>query len=349
MYIRHLGLMLAALALGTVLKSFHLPIPFMMAGMIVTIICKVKFRGVQNLWPKMYREYALYVAGFSIGAKFTHDAWNSVVNQLAGVVITNVLLLLLSLSLAYITHKWIHEDLKSCIMGMMPGGLTVALLMSEEDEDCNPNVIMVMQVIRLLGVLFLVPLMVVFLFEARATEPNIMSAGPGNLPWYILFISSPLGYYLAKRFSFPTPRLLGPIITSALIAINSDGLQSPPGWMMMLAQSSIGLLIGTQMDLDRMAKAKSSVPCVIAGTCAMLLFTTVMGTTMAKFYGFDNITAFLAMAPGGIAEMTLAGLSMGADVSIILAYQLVRMFSINFAMPVISKFIDKHPALRGQG
>lgn len=342
MYLRHLVLMAAALALGMVLKSLHLPIPFLMAGMIVSMICKVKFRGIQNLWPKTYREYALYVAGFGIGAKFTHDAWQNILNQVMGVVVTNVLLLALSVSLAYLTHKWIKEDFKSCVMGMMPGGLTVAMLMCEEDEKCNPNVIMVMQVIRLLSVLFMVPLMVVFLFDAKAVEQGMMVAGKGNLPWYSLFVLSPLGYYAVKAIHFPTPRLLGPIISTSIVAVICDGIQSPPGWVMMLTQGCIGLFIGTQMDVDRMLKAKSSVPCVIVGTAIMLGFTTLMGTLLANYYGFDKITAFLAMAPGGIAEMTLAGLSMGADVSIILAYQLVRLFNINLSMPIISKTIDKY-------
>lgn len=347
MLIRHFGLMAAALLLGSGLKSLHLPIPFMMAGMIITIICKVKFRGITNIWPKTYREYALYVAGYGIGAKFTHDAWNSILNQLVGVAITNVLLLALSLILAYLTHKWIHEDLKSCVMGMMPGGLTVAMLMCEEDDNCNPNVIMVMQVIRLLSVLFMVPLLVVLLFGARAEEASMMVAGAGNLPWYCLFVLSPLGYYVAKKVHCPTPRLLGSIIASSIVAIIFDGIQSPPGWLMMFTQACIGLFIGTQMDVDRILKAKSSVPCVVIGVAIMLGFTIGMGTFLGRLYGFDGITAFLAMAPGGIAEMTLAGLSMGADVSIILAYQLVRLFSINLTMPVISRFIDKHPALRG--
>ena len=340
-YLRHVGLMLAALAIGSVLKMLHLPIPFLMAGMIVSIFCKVKFRGIKNLWPKTYREYSLYVAGFGIGAKFTHDAWQSIVAQLPGVMLTNVLLLSLSIFLAYLSHKWMKEDFKSCIMGMMPGGLTVAMLMCEEDEKCNPNIIMVMQVIRLLGVLFLVPLLVVFLFDAQAEEQGMMAVGKGNLVWYWMFVLSPLGYYAAKAIHFPTPRLLGPIISTSIVAIIFDGIQSPPGWLMMITQGCLGLFIGTQMDLDRIVQAKKCVPCVLIGTALMLIFTTCMGTAIAHYYGFDSITAFLAMAPGGIAEMTLAGLSMGADVSIILAYQLVRMFAVNLSMPVISAILNK--------
>ena len=44
------------------------------------------------------------------------------------------------------------------------------------------------------------------------------------------------------------------------------------------------------------------------------------------------------MAPGGIAEMSLAGMSMGEDVSIILTYQLVPIFAINLLIPPLLKW-----------
>jgi uncharacterized membrane protein AbrB (regulator of aidB expression) len=48
------------------------------------------------------------------------------------------------------------------------------------------------------------------------------------------------------------------------------------------------------------------------------------------------------MAPGGIAEMALAGLSMGEDVATILAYQLVRLLAINLLVPpVIEYYFNK--------
>ena len=45
------------------------------------------------------------------------------------------------------------------------------------------------------------------------------------------------------------------------------------------------------------------------------------------------------MAPGGIAEMSLAGMSMNENVSVILTYQLVRVLAINIGIPPLLKWM----------
>ena len=55
------------------------------------------------------------------------------------------------------------------------------------------------------------------------------------------------------------------------------------------------------------------------------------------------MTAFLAMAPGGMTEMCLAGMSMGADVSIILTYQIVRLLMMNLTVPFcLNRYFDEN-------
>ncbi|MBR4641743.1 MAG: AbrB family transcriptional regulator [Selenomonadaceae bacterium] len=66
-----------------------------------------------------------------------------------------------------------------------------------------------------------------------------------------------------------------------------------------------------------------------------------MAIFLSKTYGFSLITAFLAMAPGGITEMCVAGLAMGANVPLILAYQLFRLLTINFASPFVINWYFK--------
>lgn len=52
------------------------------------------------------------------------------------------------------------------------------------------------------------------------------------------------------------------------------------------------------------------------------------------------------MAPGGIAEMCLAGMSMGEDVSVILTYQLVRLLFLNICVPLaITAYFKKKVAI----
>ena len=68
-----------------------------------------------------------------------------------------------------------------------------------------------------------------------------------------------------------------------------------------------------------------------------------MAELLSRYYGIPIVTAFLAMAPGGVAEMCLAGMSMGADVSLILTYQIVRMMLMNLSVPFfLRKYFDEN-------
>ena len=131
----------------------------------------------------------------------------------------------------------------------------------------------------------------------------------------------------------PTPILLGAILATAVFTVAVGRVQPVPGWLMAPAQASIGIFMGMQLDAGRVAKAKNVIPCVVAGTIVLIGISIAMANVLSARYGFSLVTAFLAMAPGGIAEMSLAGMSMGEDVSIILTYQLVRVFAINLLIP----------------
>ena len=96
------------------------------------------------------------------------------------------------------------------------------------------------------------------------------------------------------------------------------------------------------LDAKRIVQTKNVLPFVIGGTALLVVISIGVAYVLSDLYGFSLVTAFLAMAPGGIAEMALAGLSMGEDVATILAYQLVRLLAINLLVPpVIEWYFSK--------
>ena len=101
---------------------------------------------------------------------------------------------------------------------------------------------------------------------------------------------------------------------------------------MVLVQLNIGLYIGTKLEKERLLKLRSALPNLFLGNAAMIATSVGMAIFLSQAYGFSLITTFLAMAPGGIAEICLAGLSMGADVPQILTYQLFRLLFLNFTL-----------------
>ena len=337
-------LFVMALCLGNMLVRLHIPIPFLLGGLITALACKTCARRAQVDWPKKWREYALYVAGYGIGSTFTADTWSNFLAELVGVTEATVVILGASIALAFITAKLAHEHLKSCIMGMLPGGMTLTMLLCEEDKDTNPNVVMVMQVIRLLGVVIAVPFLVIWLLDAQVTGSSVALPNHGGVHWFVFVPLAILGSFIATKVHLPTPRLLGPILATAAFAVYSGGVQPVPFWLMAPAQVSIGLYMGMQLDADRIIRTKKMVPFILVGTALLIVVSIAMANVLSARYGFSLITAFLAMAPGGIAEMSLAGMSMGENVSVILTYQLVRLLAINICIPPLLKWWFKPKA-----
>jgi len=333
MFLNRFLLFVVGYFLGWFFVKFHLPIPFMLGGMLAAIACKSFARKAEISWPRKIREYALIIAGYGIGANFSMEAWHNILSQSFGVFEATISIMVVSVLLSYLTVKATGEDHKSCLMGMLPGGLTVMMVLSEEDKEVNPNIVAVMQVLRMLMVVVAVPFLTIYLLNAKVVEGVQGLAARGGIHWLVFIPLGILGVFVAKKIHLPTPTLLGPILATAVFAVAYGQVQPIPTQIMRAAQLCIGLYMGMQMDVERLIKTKKMIPYIIIGTAAMIGMSICMGYVLSTRYGFGLITAFLAMAPGGIAEMSLAGLSMGENVSVILTYQLVRVLVINLLVP----------------
>ncbi len=340
-------LFIVAGCLGTMLAKMHIPIPYMLGGMITAISYKTFAREKATTWPRKWRDYALMIAGYGIGVNFDAAAWNNFLEELLGVTEATAIAMVVSMIVAFVTAKVTREDLLSCIVGMLPGGITMSLLMAEEDKRVNPNVVVVMQLIRLFGVIISVPFLTVWLLGAQV-DNSILSAAPhGGYHWAIFVPLTILGSFIAKKIHLPTPILLGSILATTIFNIFVGGVQPVPGFLMAPAQVSIGLFMGMLMDVKRIAQTTNILPFALGGTALLVVISIGVAYMLSDRYGFSLVTAFLAMAPGGIAEMALAGLSMGEDVATILAYQLVRVVAINmFVPPAIDFFFKDKKAMR---
>lgn len=338
MLINRLLLFVVGFCVGTLFVQLHLPIPYLLGGMITAIACKSFARNVEVNWPRKWREYALTVAGYGIGANFSQDAWNNMMSQSIGVFEATGSILLASFVLSYLTAKITHEDHKSCLMGMLPGGLTIMMVLSEEDKEVNPNIVAVMQVLRLLMVVVSVPFLVIYLLDAKVLTASLSAPNHGGVHWAVFVPLAILGVFIARKLHFPTPTMLGPIFATAIFSVYSGGVQPIPAAIMCPAQLCIGLYMGMQMDVNRILRTKKMIPFIILATIIMIAISIGMANVLSSRYGFSLITAFLAMAPGGIAEMSLAGLSMGENVSVILTYQLVRLLTMNMFVPSFLKY-----------
>lgn len=329
-------LFIMAVCTGSLLSKLHIPIPFLLGGMLTALLCKMIGRGRVNVeWPKRWRGYGLMISGYGIGATFNEQSLQNFIDEMAGVVEANVIAIGVSVLLAVIIARRTRFNLESCVMGMMPGGITLMMLLTEQYKRANPNAVMVMQILRLFGVIVTVPFLVIYCLDAKIIGSSVAMPNLGGMHWLVFVPLTILGGYIATKVHMPTPQLLGAILMTALFSVEIGQLQPVPGWLMGAAQISIGLYMGQLLDAEKLAQTRELLPYTLLGTAILIIISIGVAYMLAAQYGFSLVTAFLAMAPGGIAEMALAGMSMGENVSLILTYQMVRVLAINILVPPI--------------
>ena len=333
-----------AFLLGLLLFYFRIPIPFMLSGIISASVLKF-FIWSEMRWPLLWRNLGLMVAGYGIGRSFTQDTLAQMSQHVMGVFGASLVAIGISVLVAWFTCKHTFANLLSCIMGMLPGGLNQMMLMADEDPRVDANVVVMQQTIRLFGVVISVPFLVIHLLGATVVSQGLLAPVGDNtgLTWLLLVPVAGIGSVAAKKLNVPTSALIGPIIATAAFSIACNvNLQKAPPILMNLAQMNIGLYMGCMLDKERLLRTRVLLPYAIIGTLLIIGGSIVVAEILVRYYGIPIVTAFLAMAPGGMTEMCLAGMSMGADVSIILTYQIVRLLMMNLTVPFfIHRYFDE--------
>ena len=65
---------------------------------------------------------------------FTADTWEKMTHQTFGVLEATLIAVAVAVLIAWWTARHTSANLISCVMGIMPGGLTQMMLMSEDDQ-----------------------------------------------------------------------------------------------------------------------------------------------------------------------------------------------------------------------
>ena len=340
-YLKSTMLFVVALCFGFLLYKLGTPIPFMLAAMLAGMFANQLPERYRPFWPMWGRNAGLLVVGYAIGAGITIEAWHDFCTQFLTIVLTTTFVVGVSALIAFAISRLQGADLLSSVLGMMPGGLAMIMVLVEENKRVDPNITMVMQVLRLFGVIFTVPFLAISFMDAKVLS-QVTSAGSADGIHWLVFI--PLGFAGAlffEKFHLPIPWMLGPAFSTGCFVIMASSVQSLPFWVMWPAQVAVGLKMGMLLEASRVWATKKYLPSILLGTGVLIGSSYVMALFLHRIYGEDMITAFLALSPGGISEMSIAGLSMGADVAIILAYQLLRIFSISWLVPYVVKWEER--------
>ncbi len=346
-YIKILMTILIGAAGGWIFELTGMPLPWML-GPMASLMIVSKLIHMPLSWPMNLRDWGVIVIGYNSGRALTQNAVKLILKQLPWMFIMTVILIGICSLTAYIFSKSIKTDFFSTLMGCIPGGFSQMILLGEELTGGDPTLITMLQIIRMILVIFATPLIVYSPIFSSMGGANT-SAAVSNviftldiLPKLLLFgLISIFFVFLAKKIKIPTPYLLGPIIGAALC--NIVGFQGPavPSFLLKIAQFGMGASLGLLLKPENLPnKIKVISMCILNGII-LVVISMCLSYILAKTHHISMLTAILCMAPAGADQMSLIASIMSADVSMVTGYQLFRILFISSCVPPVLKWFHK--------
>lgn len=319
---------------GYLFSLANLPLAWMLGAMIATTAAAVAGLPVRITRP--LRSTMIAVLGVMLGSAFRPEILTQLFNWAAGAAVVALYVCIGGAAVYAYFLRIGRFDPVTAFFASSPGGFGEMVIMGEEMGG-DPRIISLAHTTRILLVVFLVPFWYRFAIglDVPSAPPGAAITAMAYQDLALLVAAGAIGWPIAALLRLPAPALLGPMILSA--AIHSAGFTDsrPPALLIVAAQLVIGASVGARfvgVDLRTFAR----VPVIAAGATAILIALAVAFTFLfAGLIDVDYAALNLALAPGGLAEMTLIALALGIDTAFVSTMHIVRIAVIYILAPIL--------------
>lgn len=319
----------ATLALGAtgggVFNALGLPLPWMLGALLFCLIGALA--GLPLRAPAPIRPWVVAVIGVMLGASFHAETFSHAWGWIASLL---GLVLSMALSAALVVPLFIRFGGMSpatALFAAMPGGLSEMVEIGrayggDERMITLAHTARIILVIAVLAVWF----RLVLGLEVQGVAPLGKQVGPPGLTDSLLLLGcGVIGAGAGRRIKLPAPTFLGPMALSALVHVLGWTDSSPPSWLVISAQIALGSILGSRFVGVPVRAVGRALMLGLVATGLMLTVVLALAVLLHGSLGQDTEQVVLAYAPGGLTEMSLIALSMGADVAYVATHHLVRI------------------------
>jgi membrane AbrB-like protein len=325
---RRLAYTVALGAIGGLVWSWlHLPLPWMVGPLLAATIGAVS--GVPVLIPARLRDWQNAVLGVLLGCSFTPSifdhasAWSLSLAGLLGY-------LAVSIGVLYLVMRRCGYDPATSFFAAAPGGI-YEMVSAGAARGGDARTLTLSHSVRVVLVALAIPLYFAWT-EGYSSGAVVAKVSATN--WYeygywrdlgMLLSSAVLGSTIARRLRLPVPELIGSMAFSALVHATGLTAASPPWLLVVIAQLIVGASLGMRfLGVEPKTIFKIAV-------VSLPLTALQLGITGLFVFGLHWLTGLpvmmliLAFSPGGLAEMSLIALFLGADPTFVAAHHLLRV------------------------
>ncbi|WP_324275542.1 AbrB family transcriptional regulator [Blastococcus brunescens] len=340
---RALRLLLVAVAVAGValaLEQVGLPSPHLFAGLLVGLAYAFLVKDELRT-PTWLSTAAQAVIGVVMGVLVQPDTLATVAGYWLPITLITLATLLLTVLAGVLLARFAPVDRTTATFGMIAGGAAGIVAVSNE-LGADGRLVAVLQYLRVLLIVVLMPLAVVVLFDGSG-EQGALAAG-GSTPWPLSTLAvaavAAVGALLGRLAHLPAPSLLGPLILTAVVAgFDVPLLEGVPGPITAAAFAVIGAQVGLRFTPDTLRTLRKVLPAGLALIVGLIVVSGGLGVLLSELTGLSPLDGYLATTPGGIFVVLAVATGSGADGTVVLAVQVLRMLVMLLAGPPLARLL----------
>ena len=326
-----LALMIGGLG-AAVAMGLGLPIPILLGSLLAVGIVAVPGWRVVGRRPNIAQGLRLWfipIIGVSIGGAF-HPGLLAEARGWWPTLLAVALFVPLAHGVSYVTYRRLGGlDRQTALFSAVPGGLLESLAMGEE-AGADLQMLTMLQFLRLIGCIVLVPLSFLLLTGhsvGSAAGAVMVGSHPGVSLWDggVLLAAGLIGVWIGRLIGLPGAIITGPVLVSGAAHLAGITGAVPPNWLVQVTQ----LIVGTSLGCRFAGMPGKALPKAFGLALLSVLLTLGLGFGFAlllhRVVGQQVGTVFLAFAPGGVAEMSLVALSLHVSVVYVTAHHVLRI------------------------
>jgi len=323
---------------GWLFYLLSIPLPWMLGAMVTTTTLALCGRSLQR--PIKSRLIMLAVLGVTLGSSFTPDVLARSAGWIGSITAMTGFIVIVSAISYTVFQKYAGLDHPTAFFSSVPAGVNDMVVVGGAMGG-EERLIALIHGIRILVTVLSIPLF----FRITMGVTHEGSALPfieetiSIIDVGLLLMSGILGYLIARLLHFPAPAIIGPMIASAACHLSGLTASEPPTLLVNTAQVVVGSAIGCRFIGIAIRRVGSVLLLAAVNTAFLVLASALAAWGFATLFHVPFAALWLALAPGGLAEMLLVGTALGIDPAFVAAHHLFRVAIVILGAPMIYRLM----------
>ena len=311
---------------GLALKHLGFPLPWIMGAMLAVAALSMSGHAAKQPW--FGRRAAQVTIGTGLGLYFTQEVIREVASLGHWMLLGAVFATCMSMFFARVMQRLARVNGRTAIYAVALGA-SAEMTMQAQKAGADGAVVASAHSLRVILVVSSASLIAHWsgANSIALLAPNVAEI---STPYALLFcFAAPLIGWLLQRVGSPNPWVLGPLFLAATFAATGLHARLYPS-VLVASQLLIGWGLGQHMTREFFMRSPRVLFAASTVTLSMLLICFGLAWTIASSAGMPLLTAYLSLAPGGIAEMAIIAKTFGVGAPIVTAFHFCRILSTIF-------------------